>query len=333
MKKFVIKSLLFCLPILLPLLLFVIIDPFMLIGNNCGKIKLEKKYNIMLNRDFQTVELFEENYKKQQYHSFILGNSRSFFYDIDIWSKYVNATGNSFHFNCNGEILYGIERKLDYLNKKNVKIKNTLIVLDYYTLSKVKNLRKHLFIKHPLISGESYFTFYLEMFKGFFPKAIIPHLDLFLTGKRKDYMVKFGIAKNIWKLNPNTNQMRLFHYDSIIEKDASLYYKSRRKKFYKRDSLLHTSKKVINGVQKRLLSNIKKILISQNTNYKIIINPLYDQKKLNNEDLIYLNNLFGKSNVYDYSGKNEITDNYQNYYETSHYRPNVALKIMKEIYN
>ena len=59
---------------------------------------------------------------------------------------------------------------------------------------------------------------------------------------------------------------------------------------------------------------------------------MYDQKKLNIEDLSILNALFGKENVFDFSGINQITNNLYNYYETSHYRPHVAKKIIDEIY-
>jgi len=40
----------------------------------------------------------------------------------------------------------------------------------------------------------------------------------------------------------------------------------------------------------------------------------------------------GKKNVYDFSGKNKLTTPIGNYYETSHYRPHVANKIMELIY-
>jgi hypothetical protein len=41
---------------------------------------------------------------------------------------------------------------------------------------------------------------------------------------------------------------------------------------------------------------------------------------------------FGSSNVYNFSGKNEFTTDLSNYYESSHYRPLLADKILKEIY-
>jgi hypothetical protein len=53
---------------------------------------------------------------------------------------------------------------------------------------------------------------------------------------------------------------------------------------------------------------------------------------MNVNDLRYLTNLFGKENVYDFSGINEYTESIYNYYENSHYRPYVADEIMKKLY-
>ena len=69
------------------------------------------------------------------------------------------------------------------------------------------------------------------------------------------------------------------------------------------------------------------------TNYRIIISPLYNQIKLNNQDLDYLKQLFGKDNVFDFSGINKFTKDYNNYYESSHYRPHIAREIMQLIYH
>lgn len=298
---------------------------------NRGKIRINIEYNITLNRDFQSTELFIKNYNNYNYNSFILGNSRSFFYDISAWEKYID--GNSFHFNSSAESLFGIERKLNFLDKKNVKIKNVLIVLDYGTLCKTNNSRGHLFVKHPLISGESYFSFYKEMFKGFFPKPIIAYVDLFLTKKRKTYMSEFGIRENVWKINLISNQLSYFLYDSVLEKDIHKYYKGKEDIFYHRDTVQLYSEVAIGSKQKKLLLNMKSIFSSQKTNYKFIINPLYDQFKINSEDLNYLNNLFGNENIFDYSGINEFTNDYKNYYESSHYRPHVAKNIMQVIYD
>ena len=41
---------------------------------------------------------------------------------------------------------------------------------------------------------------------------------------------------------------------------------------------------------------------------------------------------FGKENVYDFSGINEFTEDYHNYYEAGHYRPLLGNKLLERIY-
>lgn len=72
---------------------------------------------------------------------------------------------------------------------------------------------------------------------------------------------------------------------------------------------------------------------AHHTVYKVVINPLYDQNKINSRDLATLKDIFGSDNVYDFSGVNWITSDYHNYYEESHYRPHVAKWILGKIYN
>ena len=41
---------------------------------------------------------------------------------------------------------------------------------------------------------------------------------------------------------------------------------------------------------------------------------------------------YGAENVYDFSGINEFTKDYHNYYESGHYRPSLGNKLLERIY-
>jgi len=314
-----------------PIMFYIITDPFEVVWKYRDQIVSTKNYIIISNRDFQSSQLFLLNYKRNKYDSFIFGNSRSLFYQIETWKTFID--GKCFHFDASNESLYGINCKFNVINELNLNIKNTLIIVDAGLLSQVKNSEGHLFIKHPEFSKESFLNFHYEMFKGFFPRAMIAYADLFLNGKKK-YMSKYGVIdNNIWKHDFESNQLKYDLYDHQIKIDPDLYYADKRTIFYKRSTIQTTDGSVIHKEQKELLENIYKILTARNTNYKIIISPLYDQKKINSNDLNFLKNLFGSENVYDFSGINSITSDYHNYYETSHYRPVVCDSIMKLVYN
>ena len=46
----------------------------------------------------------------------------------------------------------------------------------------------------------------------------------------------------------------------------------------------------------------------------------------------YLEDLFGKDFVFDFSSRNMLTETYKNYYNKFHYRPQVSRQIMEIIY-
>ena len=50
------------------------------------------------------------------------------------------------------------------------------------------------------------------------------------------------------------------------------------------------------------------------------------------EQLQLLYSIFGKKNIFDFSGKNNLTEPISNYFESSHYKPNVAKIILDSIY-
>jgi hypothetical protein len=127
------------------------------------------------------------------------------------------------------------------------------------------------------------------------------------------------------------NEDRWYEMEKKIAKNPDSFYNARI--FYRREPGQHFTPPILKQAHIVMLTNIKKILEANATNYKIVISPLYDQKKLNPADLIRLQAIFGKDKVTDLSGVNEITENVRNYYEESHYRIPVAREIMdKYIY-
>ena len=84
--------------------------------------------------------------------------------------------------------------------------------------------------------------------------------------------------------------------------------------------------------QRQQLVAISNILKRNNTNFQLVISPLYHQEKLNPVDFSILQHTFGTAHVHDFSGLNEFTIPVGNYYEENHYRPIVGRKILRVIY-
>ena len=100
-----------------------------------------------------------------------------------------------------------------------------------------------------------------------------------------------------------------------------IYYEAHRSLFYSRKHEQQVSDTVIGPGQIKLLESIRNILKADSSDYRIIINPLYDQLKLNPADFRELENIFGNGKVFDLSGINWFTEDIHHYYEVSDYRP------------
>ena len=308
-------------------------DPFKVLYHYDRYYESGKPAYVELDKDYTTMETFLASDSIYKYDSYILGSSRSMFYDVFKWGNYVHSD-RCFHFDASAESIYGIKKKIEFLYKNNYPIKNALIILDYQSFWFTDNFTVHFLIKHPLLSGQNKLAFQFTFLKAFFNRDfIMAYFDFKITGKIKPYMKEESLLDDrpkdyIFK----GNQFYLNTADSMIESNPDAYYAPQLAKFRRRDPVDDGAPKVIKQEQEKMLEYIKGVFNSKHTNYKIVISPLYDQKKMDPSDLAILYNVFGKENVVNFSGKNSITDSIHNYYDNSHYRMKVADSIMRVIY-
>ena len=326
----------FVTPFVVLIVLYFYVDPFKVIKNYSSFYRSGYPQYVVLNKGFVSTATFDRYNSIYHYNSFVLGNSRSIFYEVSDWVPYLNGINKCFHFDASNENIYGIYKKVKYLDFKMSQIDNVLLILDHSTLSDAKpHAEGHLFIIPPqLENNQNFFQFHLAFIKSFLnPRLLFGLMDLNLFGEIRTYMKKASLFDDrpvVYDLI--SNEIRFEYFEEMIDEDESLYYQSRKHLFYTRTGKREYSRPSIYSEQKKCLEEIKRIFNKHKTNYKIIINPLYDQIALNQNDLNYLDNLFGAQNVFDFSGINEYTNDYKNYYETSHYRPQVARRIIQAIY-
>ena len=124
----------------------------------------------------------------------------------------------------------------------------------------------------------------------------------------------------------------------MIKEEGDKYWENRKGEVTKekmknyRDGKYREAPQVLREKQINLLQEIKWICRKHDTDVKIIISPDYLQVNITPADVKTLKRIFGKRNVFDFTGINEYTEDILNYYEPGHYRPALGKRLMEKIY-
>lgn len=320
----------FILPFLIIFILLVIgyiaYDPFKVLRH----YETYSISDINLNRDYISTEILLNNYKSENYNSFIFGSSRAMGYNPKIWKEYLQEGSVPYSFDAYSESIFGIYRKLLLLDTLNIPIKNVLILADPDSVFfSVQNSPYALSRKHPLLLGNSVqerASFQLSQFGAYMQaKFFIPYY-LSKWGAKGEIASSYRPKRRI-EISYPENWMNSPEWEKqTYEED---YYDDPEFIRNNQETDLQT---LIGTEQKELLENIRQILQNNNTNYKIIINPLYSLDRLNSEDIKSLGDIFEKKHIYDFSGKNMFTLPVSNYFDRFHFKPQVGDSIFRIIY-
>lgn len=332
MKRFLLILLLFALPFIILLLPFFIGDPFKSLYYYDTYYDQSEPMFINNNRGFVSTQMFIQNKDKYHFDSFIFGSSRSGFYRVAQWKKYLPEDSHCFHFDGYGESLYLIYNKILFLNKHD-SIKNALICIDQMVLEQVEPFYDHLhFLPPALVEYDNYFSFQFSHIRSYLePSFFKAYWDYFFTRKVKPYMIESLVfEEKAYDYDISTNETGLSNGE-WTPYDSTYYTPEKLQRFKNRKNNELYYKPSLKSEQIRMLSEIKRIFDEQNTNYRIVINPVYDQKKFCETDMAILDSIFG-DNLYDFSGINTYTQDYRNYNDLSHFKPYIASDVMRIMY-
>jgi hypothetical protein len=324
MRRLRIKSAVFLSPLVALIAMYIVTDPF----QDMPFHQLHEFDIQMLSRGDISVKMYLKNADKYNYDSFIFGSSRATSSTAAEWKRYLPKNSQPFSFGAWNESVKGMYRRLKLIDSLNHKINNTFIVID---LDRSFNLGPITW-DHYLITHQSARDYYLNHFYTYIqdPKlllTIIKH-TIFnqkitgpnFTGQEKEDL---DLITNDWDLNS----------DKKILADSVNYYKNSISRFYERSKTKQLSPILIDAKNKIFLLKIAALLQKHHSNNKIVISPIYDQVGINPADLNFLGVVFGKQNVFDFSGINEITQDIHNYSsDVMHYRKKVGNLIFTKVY-
>lgn len=330
MKKtfalFLLKCVLLILPFLALLGLYFYDDPFEVLH----EYKTYYKSPVAVNEGFVGWQYYRMQRDSVKYNSFLLGNSCTMAFQAKDWEKHLPG-GRAIRLYGSAERLGNIYWKVRALDAVQDSIKNVLILLDYATLKQTQVANISTQVLHPEISGQNNWEFQMCFLQTFFnPDFCVPYVDFRLFRQYRRYM-RGVINDHAVERNCVSNDV----YNPREKEIAALgesYWERHKKEFPARDTIQKVTPPIIMKKQYDMLSEMRDIFVKRGTNYKILINPKYNQVKLNPDDLKQLQEIFGKENVFDFSGINEYTADIHNYYEKGHYRPQLGRKMLDVIY-
>lgn len=333
MKRFLFTIVVFVgVPVLLLSGIYFLSDPYKILR------KFSLEYFSDANRDYLSSELFLRNYPQYQYDSYIFGSSRCCGINTWHWRKYLPEGSSQFLFQAWGESLTGILQKVSYIDRSGYKIKNAIVLIDYPgAFGKAQLPTDMISIKHPTFSGMSRLQFHVIMFWNFLQKPSQWWNAAKSLGSRGEVSIaEFDVVSNDWE---KSNREASFGTPPL--KDSLKNCGERTRQLFlqeikgKSDSDLKVSDPVITQEFVSMLLELKTIFNRHNTDFRIAISPAYcyTNPKIAQKDLSLLQDIFGKDKVYNWSGKNELTSDYNNFSDPNHFGLYVGWWMIEQMYN
>lgn len=319
-------------PVLILIILYAVSDPFKVLYKYESYYKNNDR-QIPLNRDFVTTEIFLHKFKNRNFDSFVFGDSRSLAFTCRVWSSYIK--GMPFHFDSNGESLFGVIGKFRLLQNQGVSINNCILILDSNLISQTENKYSLLYVKHPLISGENIFRFHYTFLTSFLSNRFLIPFILNKIGLSPPGFLEYPdiFDKPVFMFDTINNDIFFTGMEKQITENPGLYYSKYESLFENRNYISKENyPPLIGETQKSWFKEMKSIFDKNQSYFKIIIYPDPDLKCFNEVDIKSLNEIFGEKNIYNFSGINDYTVNMFNYYDEIHCREKIGADILKKIY-
>lgn len=334
--KFSALSLLAIFPLFIILGVYIYFDPFRIIRPTEPYFIESNPMYVGWNKSFVSTEAFKNNHDKYKYDSYIFGASLSIGYRAHIWQKYLPGEPSIFHFDASSETLDGVLMKMKFVVKNNERIKNALFILDPMLFKRHNPKNIHLYLQHPdLTEAHDNLYFHWRFFYVFLHSEFVSaYIDLQLNGF-KPYMTKKSIfTREFPDYDAKTNEEHYPFYDNVLAVDPESFYKERLaqfKKVYSDTTVTFEPFFDDNIIGK--LKEMENILKAEKTSYKIIFPPLYSLQTLSDRDKNIMYEIFGRENICDCSGLNELSVDYHSFYDyISHPRPSTCDKVLSKAY-
>jgi hypothetical protein len=332
LRKVVARAGVLGLPLLAALMFYVVKDPFRVLRDYDFGDYYDQVAPSELNRDYVSLKLFRKYYPSKQFDAFIFGSSRSFPFHCDTWARLVPGA-RPFHYPAASENIYGIARKLTYLDEQGVHIRHAILEV---TLG-LAGAGPRSDPTHRLpreLTNDGWLEFQSTFLKGYFTDLyFLRYASYFATGGLNPFNRDVLNERGVVRIDPETNDYFFARSDRELAADPEGYYRSHAAGFPPRDaSTGKCDDAVIGDAQRAVLRELRAVLAKQGTDYRVLLTPLYEQPCVSRDDIRALREIFGDAQVFDFTGVNELSAEKTNFYDYGHIRPFVADQVLERMY-
>lgn len=264
------------------------------------------------------------------YNAFIIGSSLAITYPVEAWRGMLPPGASPFHFDASAASPRTLRLITEYLATHS-DLDHALIVLP---VERTTDLPANTltFINPPPIDPEvSAWRWHWTFIKSAFNREFLrSYISSMLLGRRNEPAGKTYISIQPIVEEPLTNQETIPEWDRLIDSDPIRFLHTiHPDELPMHDNSRLTLPKSYTRADSIEFATMANILRLHNTDYHIIVSPRRDKVQAPSADISMLKAVFGEDRVIDASGID--FDQISDFYDSSHYRPSVAVRILSMI--
>lgn len=303
-------------PLLTLGLLNYVIDPFSVFHSKI------MPYDYEINERFNKIEHIDQHHAL--YNSYLFGSSRTGTTSPALVEKYI-SNSKFYNFTVAGCTQYDNEMHLRYFLEKKYPIKNILLQIDISDMYGYKAPEGNYNAKlHPHVTHSATSVYYLSYLTILPVKRFIEKIKVNYFDGHENYLTYDLTHSGRWYVDYLEKKIALDH-SKYIQEQASFNQRA-----------IRGSKGTKINENIAALKNIKRLTEDNQINLIVYIAPHNHHMMDTFEQQSYLRYLYEIANIvnyWDFSGYNSITLDDHFYYESSHYRDNLAQLVMMRIFN
>lgn len=334
---FIIRTVLVALP---PLLLlgaaYVAADPFKLVWHYDRYFPaLPSEPALHVHKGMVSVNNLEAYDSAAHFDSFIFGSSISCYYRTADWLRHLPAGASPTHMDSSSEGTLSMRRKVEWLDRNGVPMRNALIVLDPLVMESPRSGSDFLSMDPPAIAGVHtlplwHATFFHTFTNGSF---LWPYLIWKWTGRRIALDGNTIFERQPIAYVPGINEESIPAWDDSIARFPEEFYSLHRLIPPDERTPRCSRGRRIDAAREADLREIASVLRRRGCSTMVVVSPNIHRDSLSAADDALLRDIFGPDRVKNFSGSlSAIALKDSNFYDNVHYRPAVARALMDEAY-